>query len=291
MVRDQAALRLARPGAAHQGAGRLAVASRARVRRRARGGADDLRRAAAQPAPDGQGRPRSRRGPLRVDRLHLGQRGQGGAREVRGVRPRRPRVLRPQDRRRRRQDRRGDRRLGPARRPGAVRRAVRCRPAGRLAAVRRRARPDQPGLPAARRHRHREPRRRPDRPGLGVRRRDGLPHGARDAAAGADPRRDQVRQVRRRRLHLVLDRAQPRRHRRQAAPLDDHRGHRAGHGQDRRGARPAGRRPGPEARRRAPRGRPRRLRRHRRLALLEAGEPVTKPSERTPTARRKVRAK
>ena len=37
-------------------------------------------------------------------------------------------------------------------------------------------------------------------------------------AAGADPRRDQDRQVRRGRLHLVLDRAQPGRHRRQAAP-------------------------------------------------------------------------
>ena len=89
------------------------------LRRRARGGADHLGRAAAQPAPDGQGRPRPRRGPLRVDRLHLGQRGQGRAREVRGVRPRRPRVLRPEDRRGRRQDRRGDRRLGPARRPRA----------------------------------------------------------------------------------------------------------------------------------------------------------------------------
>ena len=29
----------------------------------------------------------------------------------------------------------------------------------------------------------------------------------------------------------------------------------------------------------------------RRVDLLEAGEPVTKPSERKPTARRKVRAK
>ena len=67
----------------------------------ARGGADHLGRAAAQPAADGQGRPRPGRGPLRVDRLHQRQRGQGRPREVRGVRPRRPRVLRPQDRRRR----------------------------------------------------------------------------------------------------------------------------------------------------------------------------------------------
>ena len=121
VVRDQAALRLACPGAAHQGAGRLAVASPARLRRGARGGADHLGRAAPQPAPDGQGRPRPGRGPLRVDRLHLGQRRQGRPREVRGVRPGRARVLRPQDRRCRRQDRRGHRRLGPARRPGARR--------------------------------------------------------------------------------------------------------------------------------------------------------------------------
>ena len=58
----------------------------------------------------------------------------------------------------------------------------------------------------------------------------------------ADPRGDQDRQVRRGRVHLVLDGAQPGRHRRQAAHLDDHRGDRPGHGQDRRGARPAGRR-------------------------------------------------
>ena len=164
-----------------------------------------------------------------------------------------------------------------------VRRAVRRRPARGLAAVRRAARPDQPGLPAARRHRHRDPRRRPDRPRLGGRRRHGLPHRAGRPAAGADPRRDQDRQVRRGRVHLVLDGAQPGRHRRQAAPVDDHRGDRPGHGQDRRGARPAGRRPG--ARRRpsrcsstrsptsAPPAGP---------SLLEAGQPVTKPSERKP---------
>ena len=59
-----------------------------------------------------------------------------------------------------------------------------------------------------------------------------------------DPRGDQDRPVRRGRLHLVLHGAQPRRHRRQAARLDRRRLHRPGHGQDRRGARPAGRRPG-----------------------------------------------
>ena len=120
VVRDQAALRLAGPGAPHQGPGPSLSVRPARLRRRARGGADDLGRAAPQPAADGQGRARPGRGPLRVDRLHLGQRGQGRAREVRGVRPRRPRLLRPEDRRRRRQDRRGHRRLGPARRPDAL---------------------------------------------------------------------------------------------------------------------------------------------------------------------------
>ncbi len=243
MVRDQAAVRLADPGAPHQGAGRVAVRAAARVRRRARGGADHLGRAAAQPAPDGQGRAWPGRGPLRVDRLHQRQRRQGRPREVRGVRPRRPRLLRPQDRRGRRQDRRRDRRLGPARRPRPERRAVGRRAPRGLARVRRDARPDQPGLPAAGRHRDREPRRRPGRPRLGVRRRHGLPHGPRGPAAGAGARRDQGRQVRRGRLHVVLDGAQPGRHRRQAAPVDGDRGDRPGHGQDRRGARPAGRRP------------------------------------------------
>ncbi len=112
VVRDQAAVRLAGAGAPHQGAGRRAVAAAARLRRGARGGADHLGRAAAQPAADGQGRARPGRGSLRVDRLHLRQRRQGGAREVRGVRPRRPRLLRPQDRGRRRQDRAGHRRRG-----------------------------------------------------------------------------------------------------------------------------------------------------------------------------------
>ncbi len=72
-----------------------------------------------------------------------------------------------------------------------------------LAAVRRRARPDQPGLPAACRHRHRDARRRVARARLGGRRRDGVPHRAGCAAAGADPRRDQVGQVRRGRVHVA----------------------------------------------------------------------------------------
>ena len=160
-----------------------------------------------------------------------------------------------------------------------VGRAVRGRAAGRLAAVRRGPGPDQPGVPAARRHRHREPRGRPDRPRLGVRRRHGVPHRAGDAAAGADPRRDQDRQVRRGRLHLVLDRAQPGRHRRQAAPVHRDRGDRPGHRQDRGGARPAGRRTVAEAGRRGARGRARRLRRRR------AGSRCWTPASRSPSRR------
>ncbi len=80
-------------------------------------------------------------------------------------------------------------------------------------------------------------------------------------AAGADARRDQGRQVRRRGLHLVLDGAQPGRHRRQAPPVDGDRRDRPRHRQDRRGARPARRRDGAQARRRGARRGARRLRR------------------------------
>jgi uroporphyrinogen III methyltransferase/synthase len=120
--------------------------------------------------------------------------------------------------------------------------------------------PDQPGLPPPCRHRHREPRRRPGRPGLGVRRRDRVPDGARSPAAGPGARGDQVRQVRRGRVHLVLDGAQPGRHRRQAAHVDGDRRDRSRHGQDRRGARPPGRRDRTEPVRGVPRRRARRLR-------------------------------
>ena len=152
-----------------------------------------------------------------------------------------------------------------------------------LAGVRRPARPDQPGLPAARRHRDRDAGRRADRPRLGGRRRDGVPHRPRDAAAGDHPRRDQDRQVRRGRVHVVLDGAQPGRHRRQAAPVDGDRGDRAGHGQDRRGARPAGRRPGPEAGRRRARRRAGRLRRRppdRDAGGRRAGHPTRRSASR-----------
>ena len=80
-------------------------------------------------------------------------------------------------------------------------------------------------------------------------------------AAGADARRDQGRQVRRRGLHLVLDGAQPGRHRRQAPPVHGDRRHRPGDRQDRRGARPARRRDGAQAGRRGAGRGARRLRR------------------------------
>ncbi|CAA9308170.1 MAG: Uroporphyrinogen-III methyltransferase / Uroporphyrinogen-III synthase, partial [uncultured Friedmanniella sp.] len=175
LVRDQAAVRLEGAGAAHQGPGRADGGPAPHLRRPQRGGADDLRRAAPQPPADGQGRPRPRRGPLRVGRVHLGQRRQGGPGEVRGVRPRCPRLLGPQGRRRGLGHRRGPARLGHRARPGPAGRAVRRRPGRGVPALRRGARPDQPGVPAPRRHRHRDPHRRADRAGLGGRGRDGLP--------------------------------------------------------------------------------------------------------------------
>ena len=101
VVRDQAAVRLARARAADQGPGR-SDAGRARLARRGRvRGADDRGRAAADAAADGEGDPRPGRGPLRVGRVHVGQRAARRTGEVRGVRARCAGVLRPQDRRRR----------------------------------------------------------------------------------------------------------------------------------------------------------------------------------------------
>ena len=68
--------------------------------------------------------------------------------------------------------------------------------------------------------------------------------------------------------------------------------HRAGHGEDRRGARPARRRAGPEARRRGPRRRARRLRC--RAAASRWSRPASRSPSRpsaSPSARRKARAK
>jgi uroporphyrinogen III methyltransferase/synthase len=119
-----------------------------------------------------------------------------------------------------------------------------------LGAVRRRLRPDRPGLPAAGRHRDRHAARRPAGAGLAGRRRDGLPDRARRAAARRDARGAQGRRVRRGALHELVDRAQPRRHRRQAARHDDPRGDRPADRGDGQGARPARRRPVAQARRR-----------------------------------------
>ena len=77
------------------------------LRRGARRGADHLGRAPAHAAADGARHPRPGLRPLPVGRVHLGQRRARGAGEVRGVRPGRPRLRRPQGRRRRRADRRG----------------------------------------------------------------------------------------------------------------------------------------------------------------------------------------
>ena len=166
------------------------------------------------------------------------------------------------------------------------RRAVRRRPGRGVPAVRRRAGPDQPGLPAPGRHRHRDPGRGPAGARLGGRGRHRLPDGAGRPAAGPGPRGDQDRQVRRRRLHLLLDRAQPGRHRRQAAPADDHRGDRPGHGPDLRGARAAGRRRGGQAVSGRAGRRPGQLRRRPPGRVPgRAGEPVLRPSQKKPTPR------
>ena len=138
MVRDQAAVRLAGAGAAHQGAGRRAVRAAARLRRGARGGADHRRRAAAHAAADGARDQGPGHRPLRVDRVHLAQRRQGRPREVRGVRPRRPRVRRHQGRGGRRADRAPTCSRGASSPTWCPRRAVGRRPARGLAAVRRR---------------------------------------------------------------------------------------------------------------------------------------------------------
>ena len=95
---------------------------------------------------------------------------------------------------------------------------------------------------------------------VGGRRRHGLPHGAGGPAAGVGARRHQERLLRRRAVHVELDRAQPRRYRGQAAPDHGRRLHRPGHGQDRGRARPAGRRARPGRQRRRARRRPGRSR-------------------------------
>ena len=117
---------------------------------------------------------------------------------------------------------------------GAHRAAVQRGPARRLPALRRRLRPDRPGAPAPRRHRDRDARRRAQGARLGDRRRHRLPHRARGPAGRLGPRGHQGRRLRRGLLHLVEHRAQPGRHRRQAARQDRRRGDRPGDGGQRR---------------------------------------------------------
>ena len=127
VVRDQAAVRLERPGAAHQGPGRVDDRPPRGVRRHQRRRPDDQRRAAAHAAADGARGQGPGHRPLRVDRLHLGQRRARRAREVRRVRPRRPRVRRPEGRRRRWGHRPGAARVGHRARPRAQRASSRPR--------------------------------------------------------------------------------------------------------------------------------------------------------------------
>ena len=131
--------------------------------------------------------------PLRVGRVHLGQRGPGGPGEVRRVRPGRPRLRRRQDRR-----------VGEATAEALVRPSASSPelvPSGEQSSEGLLAEwppydevldPIDRVLPAARRHRHRDAGRRADRARLGGRRRHGVPDRARRAAAGRDPRGDQV---------------------------------------------------------------------------------------------------
>ena len=106
LVGESRPVRLDRAGAADQGPGRRDERAADRARRTADRGADHRRRAAAQPRADGTRGQGSGRRPLPVGGVHLDQRGARGVGEVRRVRSRRPRVLRREDRLRRRIDRR-----------------------------------------------------------------------------------------------------------------------------------------------------------------------------------------
>ena len=162
LVGEPPAVRLEGARAAHQGAGRRDERAAARLRRDPVRGADHRGRAAAHPGPDGAGDQGPGRRPVRLGRLHLGQRGPRGLGEVRRARPGRPRTS------------------AASRSPASARRPpTRCArsasspswcpsgeqssrgPAGRVLAARRGARPGRPGAAAARRHRHRDAGRRP----------------------------------------------------------------------------------------------------------------------------------
>ncbi len=248
MVRDAAAVRLAGAGAAHQGPGRDADRGGC-----ARFGAVpvEVPTIAVEPPRTPQqmdARSRPGRGPLRVDRVHLRQRGQ-----ARCARSSRSTVS------------------TPARSPASRSPASASKTA---AAIARLGYPPRPGahggeqsseglladfppydevldpidrvlLPAGR-HRDRDPRRRADRARLGDRRRHGLPHRARRPAARRGPRGDQDR---RRSTRSCFTSSSTVRnlvgHRRQAARPTVVARDRPGHRRDRRGARPARRRAGP----------------------------------------------
>jgi uroporphyrinogen III methyltransferase / synthase len=192
-----------------------------------------------QPQPDRARAAGAGRGPLRVDRLHLGQRAEGGPHPVGGVRPGRARHVGGEGRGRRRQDRRRAAARGASRPsccPAASSPRAGCWRTGRPTTRRR---PDEPGLPA-----------RADiatetlaagLAELGWEAEDVTAYRTVRAAPPPAPIREAIKAGA---FDAVLftsssDGAQPRRHRRQAAP-DDGRGlHRSPDGQDCRGARHA----------------------------------------------------
>ena len=295
------AVRLEGAGAAHQGAGRRdeRAAARATARCRSRCRPSPSSRRARRPRWSARSRawsPAATSGSCSPRPTRCGRCGRS-SRSSAWTRARSPASRSPASARRR-----PTRCARSASSPSCVpsERAVVRGPARRLPAVRRGARPDRPGAAAARRHRHRDARGRPARARLGDRRRHGVPDGAGGAAGGRDPRRDQVRRVPGGVLHLVLDRAQPRRHRRQAARADRRGLHRPADRGHRARVRPARRRPagdGDRARRwstrspssRSParprrRRRPRRPRR-RRPARVGAAPPAAARTDRSTCGR------
>ncbi len=172
----------------------VAVQPPARVRWRAGGGPDHLRRAPAQPAADGQGRcAASSRAATSGSPSPRSTRSRPCGRSSRST------ASTPAPSRASRSPRSATRPPRPSP-PGACAPTWCPRASSRLPACWRTGPsttssfdPINRVCPAAGRHRDREPRCRPDRPRLGVRRRHRLPHRPGRPAAGADPRRDQDR--------------------------------------------------------------------------------------------------
>ena len=134
LVGEPAAVRVDRARPAHPRAGGGDGRPAARVRRPALGGAHDRRRAAPHAGPDGPGDQGAGLRPVPVDRVHLGQRGEGDAGQARRVRPRRTRLRRRPDRRGRREHRRRVaclRHQARARCPAASSPPRACSPSGR----------------------------------------------------------------------------------------------------------------------------------------------------------------